>query len=63
VRDAGPDRIVVFQTPALFPWMNVRDQHRLRSPPSAACLLAPVLEDAARYMHAMGLDDFAAHYP
>ena len=25
VRDAGPDRIVVFQTPALFPWMTVID--------------------------------------
>ena len=62
VRDAGPDRIVVFQTPALFPWMNVRDNiafgPRKRGVPARQCL-----EDAARYMHAMGLDDFAAHYP
>jgi NitT/TauT family transport system ATP-binding protein len=62
VRDAGPDRIVVFQTPALFPWMTVRDNiafgPRKRGMPARQCL-----EDTARYMHAMGLDDFAEHYP
>ena len=62
VRVAGPDRIVVFQTPALFPWMTVRDNiafgPRKRGVPARQCR-----EDAARYMHAMGLDDFAGHYP
>jgi NitT/TauT family transport system ATP-binding protein len=62
VRDTGPDRIVVFQTPALFPWMTVRDNiafgPRKRGVPARQCL-----EDAARYMHAMGLDDFGGHYP
>jgi NitT/TauT family transport system ATP-binding protein len=62
VREAGPDRIVVFQTPALFPWMTVRDNiafgPRKRGVPARQCL-----EDAARYMHAMGLDEFARHYP
>jgi len=62
VRDAGPDRIVVFQSPALFPWMTVRDNiafgPRKRGVPARECL-----EDSARYMHAMGLDDFAGHYP
>jgi NitT/TauT family transport system ATP-binding protein len=62
VRTAGPDRIVVFQTPALFPWMTVRDNiafgPRKRGMPVRRCL-----EDAARYMHAVGLDDFAGHYP
>ncbi len=62
VRDAGPDRILVFQTPALFPWMTVRDNiafgPRKRGVPVRRCL-----EDAARHMHAVGLDDFAGHYP
>jgi NitT/TauT family transport system ATP-binding protein len=62
VRDAGPDRIVVFQTPALFPWMTVRDNiafgPRKRGVPAGQCL-----DDAARYMRTMGLDGFAAHYP
>ena len=62
VRDAGPDRIVVFQTPALFPWMTVRDNiafgPKKRGLPARQCA-----EDTARYMHAMGLDDFAGHYP
>jgi NitT/TauT family transport system ATP-binding protein len=62
VRDTGPDRIVVFQTPALFPWMTVRDNiafgPRKRGVPARRCL-----EEATRYMHAMGLDDFGGHYP
>jgi NitT/TauT family transport system ATP-binding protein len=62
VRDAGPDRIVVFQTPALFPWMTVRDNiafgPRKRGVPALRCL-----EDGARYMYAMGLEDFGGHYP
>ena len=62
VRHAGPDRIVVFQTPALFPWMTVRDNiafgPRKRGVPVRQCL-----EDAVRFMHAMGLDDFGGHYP
>ena len=62
VRDTGPDRIVVFQTPALFPWMTVRDNiafgPRKLGVPARRCL-----EEATRYMHAMGLDDFGGHYP
>jgi NitT/TauT family transport system ATP-binding protein len=62
VRHAGPDRMVVFQTPALFPWMTVRDNiafgPKKRGVPERQCR-----EDAARYMHAMELDDFAAPYP
>jgi len=62
VRGAGPDRIVVFQTPALFPWMTVRDNiafgPRKRGVPVRQCL-----DDAARYMLSMGLDGFADHYP
>jgi NitT/TauT family transport system ATP-binding protein len=62
VRHAGPDRIVVFQTPALFPWMTVRDNIAF-GPKKRGVPLRQCWEDAARFMHAMGLDDFGAHYP
>ncbi|HXJ82934.1 MAG TPA: ABC transporter ATP-binding protein [Candidatus Methylomirabilis sp.] len=62
VRQAGPDRMVVFQTPALFPWMTVIDNivfgPRKRGVPLGQCV-----DDAARYMHAMGLDGFGHHFP
>jgi NitT/TauT family transport system ATP-binding protein len=62
VRGAGPDRIVVFQTPALFPWMTVRDNiafgPRKRGVPGRRCL-----EEARRYMEVMGLEEFSGHYP
>jgi NitT/TauT family transport system ATP-binding protein len=62
VRHAGPDRIVVFQTPALFPWMTVRDNIAV-GPKKRGVPVRQCQEDAARYMHAMGLDGFAEHYP
>jgi ABC-type nitrate/sulfonate/bicarbonate transport system ATPase subunit len=62
VKNAGPDRIVVFQTPALFPWMTVLDNiafgPRKRGVPARQCR-----DDALRFMHAMGLDEFGHHYP
>jgi len=62
VRSAGPDRIVVFQTPALFPWMTVRDNIAF-GPRKRGVSARQCFEDAAHYMHAMGLDDFSSHYP
>jgi NitT/TauT family transport system ATP-binding protein len=62
VRHAGPDRIVVFQTPALFPWMTVRDNVAF-GPRKRGVSARQCREDTDRFMHAMGLDDFAAHYP
>jgi NitT/TauT family transport system ATP-binding protein len=62
VRGAGPDRIVVFQTPALFPWMTVRDNIAF-GPRKRGVAVRQCLDDAARYMLAMGLDGFAGHYP
>src|SRR5262245_41121117 len=62
VSGAGPDRIVVFQTPALFPWMTVRDNiafgPRKRGVPVRPCLDAP-----ARDMLAMGLHGFRGPQP
>jgi NitT/TauT family transport system ATP-binding protein len=62
VRHAGPDRIVVFQTPALFPWMTVRDNVAF-GPRKRGVSARQCREDTDRFMHAMGLDDFASHYP
>lgn len=62
VRGAGPDRIMVFQTPALFPWLTVMDNiafgPRKRGEPRARCF-----DEARHYMQAMGLDGFGANYP
>jgi NitT/TauT family transport system ATP-binding protein len=62
IRGAGPDRIVVFQTPALFPWMTVSENvtfgPRKRGVPAAT--YGPA---AARYLAAVGLEAFARHYP
>jgi NitT/TauT family transport system ATP-binding protein len=62
VRDAGPDRIMVFQTPALFPWMTVIDNitfgPRKRGESREGCL-----EEAHHYMQVMGLEGFGRHYP
>ena len=30
----GPDRGVIFQDYGVFPWLTVKDQHRLRSEPA-----------------------------
>lgn len=62
VRGAGPDRMVVFQSPALFPWMTVVENvtFGLRKRGVGPSQYLP---EAARYVHAVGLDGFGDHYP
>jgi NitT/TauT family transport system ATP-binding protein len=62
VEKPGPDRGVVFQEHALFPWYDVLDnvafgplvRHRRRD---------QALEAAHKYLHLVGLDAFAHAYP
>lgn len=62
VRGAGPDRMVVFQSPALFGWMTVHENivfgPRKQGKPRSQYEL-----DARRYIDAVGLTEFASHYP
>ena len=62
VRDAGPDRIVVFQTAALFPWLSVI-KNIMMGPLKRGTPLRQCREDAARFMHTMQLEAFADHFP
>jgi NitT/TauT family transport system ATP-binding protein len=62
VREPGPDRAVVFQEPALFPWLSVWDNivagpRARRVDPSR---FAPL---ARTYVELMGLQGFERHYP
>lgn len=58
----GPDRLVVFQTPALFPWLTVEDNvtfgPRMRGVSSSeyAPLARSIIAD-------VGLSDFRKHFP
>jgi NitT/TauT family transport system ATP-binding protein len=58
----GPDRAVVFQEPALFPWMTVWDNvvfgPRLRSVPASE-----YQDDAKDYLESLGLAGFMGHLP
>lgn len=62
VDDAGPDRMVVFQTPALFPWMTVWD-NVIFGPRMQGVQPARYVPDAERFITAVGLEKFISHYP
>jgi len=62
IRDPSPRRAVVFQEPALFPWLSVTDNvtfgPRVQGKPRAE------YEDRARaILEQVGLAQFAKHYP
>jgi ABC-type nitrate/sulfonate/bicarbonate transport system ATPase subunit len=58
----GPDRAVVFQEPALFPWLSVLDNitfgPKTRGQDAAAYLAA-----ARQFVELVGLTGFEGHYP
>jgi NitT/TauT family transport system ATP-binding protein len=58
----GPDRAVVFQEPALFPWLSVWDNvvfgPRIQGKPRA-----DYVEAARELIHVVGLDGFEKHLP
>lgn len=62
VERPGPDRAMVFQTPALFPWLTVKGNIEL----GAKCrgiARHDYEAGAAEYIGAMGLKGFENHYP
>ncbi len=62
ISGAGPDRMVVFQSPALFGWMTVHE-NIVFGPKKLGVPRNRYESDAARYIHAVGLSEFESHYP
>lgn len=62
VRAAGPDRMVVFQKPALFGWLTVYENIVL-GPKKQGVAKRVYQDDTDRFIKAVGLEDFASHYP
>lgn len=58
----GPDRAVVFQEPALFPWLKVWENVTF-SPRIAGKAKADYEGEAQRVLDLVGLGAFARHYP
>lgn len=58
----GPDRAVVFQEPALFPWFTVLDNITF-GPKTRGERAAGYLPRARRYIDLVGLRGFEAHFP
>lgn len=58
----GPDRAVVFQEPALFPWLKVWENVTF-SPRIAGKAKGDYESEARRVLDLVGLGAFARHYP
>lgn len=62
IRGPGPDRGMVFQAPTLYPWMSVRSNIELGLKFQGAGKSVRA-EQSDRYMHMVGLTDFADRKP
>lgn len=62
IKGAGPDRMVVFQTPALFGWQTVIE-NVIFGPKKQGIPKSTYLPEAEKYLRAVGLEHFASHYP
>lgn len=62
IQGAGPDRMVVFQRPALFGWMTVYENIVL-GPKKQGVSREDYECNANRFIKAVGLTEFASHYP
>jgi ABC-type nitrate/sulfonate/bicarbonate transport system ATPase subunit len=62
IKGPGPDRAVVFQEYALFPWLNLR--RNVEFGPREKGMSRPQIDDAVnRMLHMVGLDTAATRYP
>jgi NitT/TauT family transport system ATP-binding protein/sulfonate transport system ATP-binding protein len=62
IKGPGPERGMVFQDYALFPWLTVRENIGF-GPKQRGLLGAGLKEHAERYMAMVGLTKFADYYP
>jgi ABC-type nitrate/sulfonate/bicarbonate transport system, ATPase component len=60
--DPGADRGIVFQTPQLYPWLNVFD-NVIFGPKKRGVSKESYVSDAERYIASVGLKGFEHHYP
>jgi ABC-type nitrate/sulfonate/bicarbonate transport system ATPase subunit len=63
VRAPGPDRAVVFQQAALYPWRTVEANVRLGVELARLARRRRADEIVRRHLALVGLTDFAGHYP
>ncbi|MCY0881707.1 MAG: ABC transporter ATP-binding protein, partial [Firmicutes bacterium] len=63
IKDPGPDRAVVFQQPALFPWMTVFDNIGFGLSLRDRTASSSQQEKITAMITAMGLEGFADHFP
>jgi NitT/TauT family transport system ATP-binding protein len=59
----GPDRAVVFQSPALFPWLNVTDNVAFPLKYGPQAWRQGIDERTTEYINAVGLSGFELHFP
>jgi ABC-type nitrate/sulfonate/bicarbonate transport system ATPase subunit len=57
----GPDRVMVFQSPTLYPWLTVSEN--IAFGPSLRSQRRRALPPSMHFMKLVGLDGFGAHYP
>jgi NitT/TauT family transport system ATP-binding protein/sulfonate transport system ATP-binding protein len=62
IKGPGPERGMVFQDYALFPWLTVRENIAF-GPKQRGLLGAGLRDHAARYMEMVGLTKFADYFP
>lgn len=62
IQGVGPDRMVVFQRPALFPWMTVYE-NVVFGPVKRGIPESQYKPNSERFIEAVGLTGFVSHYP
>jgi NitT/TauT family transport system ATP-binding protein len=59
----GPDRAVVFQSPALFPWLTAAENVAFPLKYGPGARRAVIAQRTTEYIDAVGLRGFERHYP